>query len=203
MSTLRFQVLDEAFKRKAVVLDAEDKRPSEFFGEHVFGRAAMAKYLSKRTYNAIIDAIDNGTPLSREYADGVATGMKQWAMEQGATHYTHWFQPLTGGTAEKHDAFIEFDKGAVIEEFSGKILIQQEPDASSFPSGGIRNTFEARGYSAWDPSSPAFVVGDTLCIPTVFISYTGEALDYKTPLLKAISALNEAAVKVCRFSMKM
>lgn len=199
MSTLRFQVLDEAFKRKAVVLDAEDKRPSEFFGEHVFGRAAMAKYLSKRTYNAIIDAIDNGTPLSREYADGVATGMKQWAMEQGATHYTHWFQPLTGGTAEKHDAFIEFDKGAVIEEFSGKILIQQEPDASSFPSGGIRNTFEARGYSAWDPSSPAFVVGDTLCIPTVFISYTGEALDYKTPLLKAISALNEAAVKVCRF----
>ncbi len=186
-------------QHKAVVLDKEEKRPTDFFGEHVFNRAAMAKYLSKRTYSAIIDAIDNGTPLAREYADGVATGMKQWAMEKGATHYTHWFQPLTGGTAEKHDGFIEFDKGAVIEEFSGKILIQQEPDASSFPSGGIRNTFEARGYSAWDPSSPAFVVGDTLCIPTVFISYTGEALDYKTPLLKAVSAMSEAAVKVCHY----
>lgn len=197
MSTLRFKLLETACQHKAVVLEKEEKRPSEIFGEHVFNRAAMAKYLSKRTYNAIIDAIDNGTSLGREYADGVATGMKQWAMEQGATHYTHWFQPLTGGTAEKHDGFIEFEKGAVIEEFSGKILIQQEPDASSFPSGGIRNTFEARGYSAWDPSSPAFVVGDTLCIPTVFISYTGEALDYKTPLLKAISAMSAAAVKVC------
>lgn len=199
MSTLRFKVLDEAFKRKAVNVENPKVRPSEFFGQYVFNRETMQKFLSKRTYNTLIDAIDNGTPLSRDIADGVATGMKQWAMSMGATHYTHWFQPLTGGTAEKHDAFIEHDNGGVIEEFSGKLLIQQEPDASSFPSGGIRNTFEARGYSAWDPSSPAFVVGDTLCIPTIFIAYTGEALDYKTPLLKATHALSKAATEVCRY----
>ena len=158
MSTLRFKLLDEAFKRKAVILDAEEKRPSEFFGEHVFNRTAMAKYLSKRTYNAIIDAIDNGTPLSREYADGVATGMKQWAMEQGATHYTHWFQPMTGITAEKHEAFVSpVGDGMAIAEFSGKELIRGEPDASSFPSGGRRATFVARGYSAWDPFRFAFI----------------------------------------------
>ncbi|WP_304959837.1 glutamine synthetase III, partial [uncultured Parabacteroides sp.] len=146
------------------------------------------------------DCIDNGTPLDRETADAVAAGMKKWAVEMGATHYTHWFHPLTEGTAEKHDAFVEHDgKGGMVEEFSGKLLIQQEPDASSFPNGGIRNTFEARGYSAWDPSSPAFIVGDTLCIPTVFIAYTGESLDYKAPLLKALEAVNKAAVDVCHY----
>ena len=200
MSSLRFKVVNEAFKRKAKDTEVKEKRPSEYFGEMVFGRDKMKNYLSKRTYWTLIESIDKGIPLSRDIADGVATGMKQWAMERGATHYTHWFQPLTGGTAEKHDAFIEKDnQGGVIEEFSGKLLIQQEPDASSFPNGGIRNTFEARGYSAWDPSSPAFVVGDTLCIPTIFIAYTGEALDYKTPLLKAIGALDKAAVEVCRY----
>jgi glutamine synthetase len=200
MSSLRFKVVNEASNRKAKAVEAPDKRPSDYFGELVFGRKQMEKYLSKRTYEALVESIDKGTPLSREVADGVATGMKQWAIEHGATHYTHWFQPLTGGTAEKHDAFIEKDAhGGVIEEFSGKILSQQEPDASSFPNGGIRNTFEARGYSAWDSSSPAFLVGDTLCIPTIFIAYTGEALDYKTPLLKAIHALDEAATEVCRY----
>ncbi|MEG0948010.1 MAG: glutamine synthetase III [Bacteroidales bacterium] len=200
MSSLRFKVVDEAFKRKAKTPEAKKERPSDYFGEMVFGRDKMQKYLSKRTYSTLIESIDKGIPLSREIADGVATGMKQWAMERGVTHYTHWFQPLTGGTAEKHDAFIEKNfQGGVLEEFSGKLLIQQEPDASSFPNGGIRNTFEARGYSAWDPSSPAFVVGDTLCIPTIFIAYTGEALDYKTPLLKAINALDKAAVEVCRY----
>lgn len=155
---------------------------------------------SNNTYGILTNSIDKGEPLNRSIADGVATGMKQWAMEMGATHYTHWFQPLTGGTAEKHDSFLDYNNiGGVIEDFSGKLLAQQEPDASSFPSGGIRNTFEARGYTAWDPSSPAFVVGDTLCIPTIFISYTGEALDYKTPLLKSIGVLNKAAVDVCKY----
>ena len=160
----------------------------------------MFKYLPEKTYRKLVDALDNGTPLDREIADSVAEGMKKWAIEMGATHYTHWFHPLTEGTAEKHDAFVEHDgKGGVVEEFSGKLLIQQEPDASSFPNGGIRNTFEARGYSAWDPSSPAFIVDDTLCIPTIFIAYTGESLDYKAPLLKALDSVNKAAVDVCHY----
>ena len=160
----------------------------------------MYKYLPEKAFERLTDCIDNGTPLDRETADAVATGMKKWAIEMGATHYTHWFHPLTESTAEKHDAFVEHDgKGGMVEEFSGKLLIQQEPDASSFPNGGIRNTFEARGYSAWDPSSPAFIVGDTLCIPTVFIAYTGESLDYKAPLLKALEAVNKAAVEVCHY----
>ncbi len=185
--------------RKAVP-PAGGSCPADDFAKYVFTRERMRRYLSKPTYAALTDSIDKGLPLDRAIADGVATGMKQWAIDMGATHYTHWFQPLTGGTAEKHDAFFEPDAyGGVVEEFSGKLLVQQEPDASSFPSGGLRNTFEARGYSAWDPSSPAFVLGDTLCIPTVFIAYTGEALDYKTPLLRSIAALNEAATSVCRW----
>ena len=177
-----------------------DERPSGYFGQNVFNRAKMFKYLTEKAYGRITDCIDNGTPLDRETADAVAVGMKKWAIEMGATHYTHWFHPLTEGTAEKHDAFVEHDgKGGMVEEFSGKLLIQQEPDASSFPNGGIRNTFEARGYSAWDPSSPAFIVGDTLCIPTIFIAYTGESLDYKAPLLKALEAVNKAATDVCHY----
>ena len=166
---------------------------------YVFNQDRMRKYLPKNVYEALVDTMENRTSLSRELAMNVAAGMKQWAMEMGATHYTHWFQPLNGGTAEKHDAFVEHDgHGGLIEEFSGKLLIQQEPDASSFPNGGIRNTFEARGYSAWDPTSPAFLVGNTLCIPTIFIAYTGEALDFKTPLLKSIAAVDTAATAVCR-----
>ena len=200
MNTLRFKVLDEAFRRKAVQLPESKERLTDYYAKYVFDRNKMQRYLSKNTYGILINSIDKGEPLNRSIADGVATGMKQWAMEMGATHYTHWFQPLTGGTAEKHDSFLDYNNiGGVIEDFSGKLLAQQEPDASSFPSGGIRNTFEARGYTAWDPSSPAFVVGDTLCIPTIFISYTGEALDYKTPLLKSIGVLNKAAVDVCKY----
>ena len=183
MANLRFEVVAEAFKKKPQEVIPPAERPSEYFGKNVFNRAKMYKYLPRDVYEQLIDVIDNGTPLDRSIADAVAEGMKQWAVERGVTHYTHWFQPLTEGTAEKHDAFIEHDgKGGMIEEFSGKLLVQQEPDASSFPSGGIRNTFEARGYSAWDPTSPVFIIDDTLCIPTIFISYTGEALDYKAPL---------------------
>ena len=200
MSTLRFKLVEEAFKHKAVPVSEPAERPSEFYGKYVFNREKMFKYLPKKTYDKLVDLIDNNTPLSREVADSVAEGMKRWAMEMGATHYTHWFQPLTDGTAEKHDAFIEHDgKGGVVEEFSGKLLIQQEPDASSFPNGGIRNTFEARGYSAWDPSSPAFIMDKTLCIPTIFISYTGEALDYKAPLLRALNSVDKAATEVCHY----
>ena len=200
MSKLRFRVVETAFGKKAVEKPAQTERPTEYYGELVFNRAKMFKYLPEKVYEKLIDCIDNSTPLDREIANAVAAGMKKWALEKGATHYTHWFHPLTEGTAEKHDAFVEHDgKGGVIEEFDGKLLIQQEPDASSFPNGGIRNTFEARGYSAWDPSSPAFIVGDTLCIPTVFISYTGEPLDYKAPLLKALEAVNKAAVDVCHY----
>ena len=202
MSTLRFQVVSEAFKKKALAVTAPGACTSEYFGKYVFGKEQMSKYLSKETLKVIQDVIDGGKALDREIANHVAAGMKMWAMEMGATHYTHWFQPLTEGTAEKHDSFIEY-AGApgegIIEEFSGKLLAQQEPDASSFPSGGIRSTFEARGYSAWDPSSPAFIVDDTLCIPTVFVSYTGEALDYKTPLLKALNAVDKAATDVCHY----
>lgn len=200
MSELRFRVVETAFKKKAITVTEPTERPSEYFAKYVFNRAKMFKYLPSIVYDKLIDVIDNGAPLDRSIADEVALGMKKWAIELGVTHYSHWFQPLTEGTAEKHDAFVEHDgKGGMIEEFSGKLLVQQEPDASSFPNGGIRNTFEARGYSAWDPSSPVFVVGDTLCIPTVFIAYTGEALDYKAPLLKALRAVNEAATAVCHY----
>ena len=200
MSKLRVRVVETAFKKRAVEIPTPTKRPSDYFGQNVFNREKMYKYLPEKAFERLTDCIDNGTPLDRETADAVAAGMKKWAIEMGATHYTHWFHPLTEGTAEKHDAFVEHDgKGGMVEEFSGKLLIQQEPDASSFPNGGIRNTFEARGYSAWDPSSPAFIVGDTLCIPTVFIAYTGESLDYKAPLLKALEAVNKAAVEVCHY----
>ena len=200
MSKLRFRVVETAFKKRAAEVPAPAERPSDYFGQNVFNRAKMFKYLPEKAYERITDCIDNGAPLDRETADIVAAGMKKWAIGMGATHYTHWFHPLTEGTAEKHDAFVEHDgKGGMVEEFSGKLLIQQEPDASSFPNGGIRNTFEARGYSAWDPSSPAFIVGDTLCIPTVFIAYTGESLDYKAPLLKVLEAVNKAATDVCHY----
>lgn len=201
MSTLRFKAVEEALKRVPVDVVTPGKMPSEYFGKYVFNRTQMSKYLSKETMEIVLEAIDSGTTLNRGIADHVAAGMKMWAVEMGATHYTHWFQPLTEGTAEKHDSFIDYaddQRNNIIERFSGKLLAQQEPDASSFPSGGIRNTFEARGYTAWDPSSPAFIIDDTLCIPTVFISYTGEALDYKTPLLKALNAVDKAAVDVCK-----
>ena len=200
MTTLRFKMIEEAIGRKAVEVKAPAERPAEYFGKYVFDRDKMRKYLPKACFETLMNTMKNGSPLDRETADCVAAGMKQWAQDMGATHYTHWFQPLTGGTAEKHDAFIEADhEGGVLEEFTGKLLIQQEPDASSFPSGGLRNTFEARGYSAWDPSSPAFIVDTTLCIPTIFIAYTGEALDFKAPLLRALEAVNRAAVDICRY----
>ena len=200
MSKLRFRVVETAFKKKAATVETPAERPSEYFAKYVFNREKMFKYLPGAVYAKLTDAMDNGAPLERAIADEVAAGMKRWAIELGVTHYTHWFQPLTEGTAEKHDAFVEHNgKGGMMEEFSGKLLVQQEPDASSFPNGGIRNTFEARGYSAWDPSSPVFVVDDTLCIPTVFIAYTGESLDYKTPLLKALSAVGKAAIDVCHY----
>ena len=200
MTNLRFHVVEEAFKKKPLDVKAPSERPYEYFGKKVFNREKMYKYLPKDIYGKMIDVIDNGARLDRKIADAVAAGMMQWAKENGVTHYTHWFQPLTEGTAEKHDSFIEHDgKGGMIEEFSGKLLAQQEPDASSFPSGGIRATFEARGYSAWDPTSPVFIIDDTLCIPTIFISYTGEALDYKAPLLRALHAVNVAATEVCHY----
>ena len=197
---LRSQVVGEAFKKKPLDVKAPSERPCEYFGKHVFNREKMYKYLPKDVYDKMVDVIDNGARLDREVADAVAASMMTWAKENGVTHYTHWFQPLTEGTAEKHDSFIEHDgKGGMIEEFSGKLLVQQEPDASSFPSGGIRSTFEARGYSAWDPTSPVFIIDDTLIIPTVFISYSGESLDYKAPLLRALKAVNVAATEVCHY----
>ncbi|MFV0468689.1 MAG: glutamine synthetase III [Dysgonomonas sp.] len=200
MSKLRFKAVGAASNRKPLEVEKPKVKTSEYYGEKVFNRKAMIKYLSKETYSAIITAIEKGTTVDRNLAEHVAAGMRMWALENGVTHYTHWFHPLTDGTAEKHDAFVEHDgQGGMIEEFEGKLLAQQEPDASSFPSGGLRNTFEARGYSAWDPSSPAFIIGNTLCIPTIFISYTGEALDYKTPLLKALSAVDKASVDVCHY----
>lgn len=200
MANLRFQAVASASKKKPLEVVAPIERPSEYYAKYVFTRAKMYKYLPSKVYEKMVDVIDNGTPLDRSIADAVAAGMKQWAEENGVTHYTHWFQPLTEGTAEKHDSFIEHDhKGGMIEEFEGKLLMQQEPDASSFPSGGIRATFEARGYSAWDPTSPVFIIDDTLCIPTVFISYTGEALDYKAPVLRALSAVNKAATSVAQY----
>lgn len=200
MSDLRFKSVEEASSRKPIKVNIPAERVDKYYGSKVFNRQRMFEYLPKDTYEILVDAIDNKKPLSREVADSVADGMKRWAIDCGARHYTHWFHPLTDGTAEKHDAFIDHDgKGGVVEEFSGKLLVQQEPDASSFPNGGIRNTFEARGYSAWDISSPAFITDETLCIPTIFISYTGESLDYKTPLLKSLNAVDKAATKVAQF----
>lgn len=200
MAQFRFRALEEVLTRKPIEVKREENLVSDFYGMNVFDRPKMKKYLSKEAYKAVIDAIDNGTPVDRKMADQVAQGMKSWALENGATHITHWFHPLTDGTAEKHDAFvIHGENGGVVESLSGSMLSQQEPDASSFPSGGIRATFEARGYTAWDPSSPAFIVDNTLTIPTIFISYTGESLDYKTPLLKAIAAVDKAATEVCQY----
>ena len=200
MSHLRFREVEVAFNREPVKVEIPKQVPSEYYGMYVFNRKTMYQYLPKQTYDALTDAIDNKKPLDREVADSVAAGMKQWAIDNGVTHYTHWFHPLTDGTAEKHDSFIEHDgKGGVIEEFSGKLLVQQEPDASSFPNGGIRNTFEARGYSAWDISSPAFIHDNTLCIPTIFIAYSGESLDYKTPLLRALNSVDKAGTAVAQY----
>ena len=199
-STLRFQIVGEAFTKRPVEVPNRKDRPSEFFAKYVFNRQKMSKYLPADIYKKMCDVIDGDAALDMATADAVAAGMKKWAMELGATHCTHWFQPLTEGTAEKHDGFVEHNgKGGLIEEFTGKQLVQQEPDASSFPSGGIRSTFEARGYSAWDPTSPVFVIGDTLMIPTIFISYTGEALDYKAPLKKSLKAVDKAATAVARY----
>ncbi|MBQ9888137.1 MAG: glutamine synthetase III [Bacteroidales bacterium] len=195
----RFDLVKESFERKEVPAEVPEGKTSEYFGELVFDRKKMCKYLDADCLQALLACIEGGKALDRDTADGVARGMKEWAMEHGVTHVTHWFQPLTEGTAEKHDSLIDYDgKGGVIETFDGKMLAQQEPDASSFPSGGIRATFEARGYTAWDPTSPVFILDDTLCIPTVFISYTGEALDYKTPLKKALKAVSDAAVPICK-----
>lgn len=199
-SKLRFEVLSKAYSKQPLELQEPAERPSEYFGKYVFDKQKMFKYLPAEVYKQMCDVMENGTPLDRKVADAVAEGMKKWAISLGVTHYTHWFQPLTEGTAEKHDGFVEHDrKGGVVEEFEGKLLVQQEPDASSFPNGGIRSTFEARGYSAWDPSSPVFVIGDTLMIPTIFIAYTGEALDYKAPLKKALNAVDKAATAVCKY----
>ncbi len=200
MGQVRFKALTEVLNRKPMEIHREENLVSDYYGMLVFNQPKMKKYLSKEAYKAVTDAIENGTTINRKMADQVAQGMKTWAIENGATHYTHWFHPLTDGTAEKHDAFIVHGAdGSVIESFSGNLLAQQEPDASSFPSGGIRQTFEARGYTAWDPTSPAFISETTLTIPTIFISYTGEALDYKTPLLRAISAVDKAATAVCQY----
>ncbi|MBK7028589.1 MAG: glutamine synthetase III [Bacteroidales bacterium] len=200
MATLRFKAIEESLKRRPLEVIPPSDKISDFFGVFVFDKVKMEKYLSQDAYAAVIEAIEQGNRIDRKIADQVAKGMKNWAMSHGVTHYTHWFQPLTEGTAEKHDTFMEISaSGQAIEQFSGKLLAQQEPDASSFPSGGIRNTFEARGYTAWDPSSPAFILDNTLIIPTIFISYTGEALDYKTPLLKALHTLDKAAVEVCQY----
>ena len=199
-ATLRFQVLGAAFRKKAIPVPNPATRPSQFFAQNVVTRQKMSQYLPSDIYAKMCDVIDNGTKLDLATADAVAAGMKKWAMELGATHCTHWFQPLTEGTAEKHDGFVEHDgHGGMVEEFTGRQLVQQEPDASSFPNGGIRSTFEARGYTAWDPASPVFVIGDTLHIPTIFISYTGEALDYKTPLKKSLQAVDRAATAVSRY----
>jgi glutamine synthetase len=200
MAIIRFKALEQVFDRKPMHVTPPSDKVSDYYAINVFDRIKMQKYLSRDAFNHVMDAIDKGTTIDRRKADSVSSGMKAWATERGATHYTHWFQPLTGGTAEKHDAFIQHNQfGGVVEAFSGEALAQQEPDASSFPSGGIRNTFEARGYTAWDPSSPAFIIGNTLSIPTIFVSYTGEALDHKTPLLKALNAVDIAATEVCQY----
>jgi len=200
MATTRFKALEEVFNRKSIEVKFPSNKISDYYGENVFDSEKMRQYISAEAYKSVMTAIEKGNRIDRKIADQVASGMKEWAISKSATHYTHWFHPLTGGTAEKHDAFLEIDKnGKPFETFRGELLAQQEPDASSFPHGGLRNTFEARGYTAWDPSSPAFVLGNTLCIPTIFISYTGETLDYKAPLLKSLNALDKAAVDVCRY----
>ena len=203
MSHARFRALELMSVRQPISVNLPSGKVSDYYGQHVFSQDAMQRFLSKDAYRAVMDAINHGGMIDRKMAGQIALGMKEWASGKGATHYTHWFQPLTGLTAEKHDSFFELNDGRAIELFSGNALVQQEPDASSFPSGGIRNTFEARGYTAWDPSSPAFIMeragGKTLCIPTVFVSYTGETLDYKAPLLKALHALDKAAVDVCQY----
>jgi len=200
MATIRFKAIEEVLNRKPVDVTLPSVKTSDYFGENVFDRFKMQEYLSREAYQNVVESINQGTRIDRKIANQVAIGMKAWAVERGATHYTHWFHPLNGSTAEKHDAFFEpAENGGVIENFQGDMLVQQEPDASSFPSGGIRNTFEARGYTAWDPSSPAFIFGNTLCIPTIFVAYTGEALDYKTPLLKSLNYLDKAAVEVCQY----
>ncbi len=200
MPTLRFKALEDVLNRKPKHIELPAGKISDFYGQNVFNQMAMREFLPEKAYKSLMASINHGTRIDREIADQVASAMKDWAISKGATHYTHWFQPLTGSTAEKHDAFLKpMSDGRAIEQFSGDLLVQQEPDASSFPNGGIRNTFEARGYTAWDPTSPAFIMGKTLCIPTIFISYTGEALDYKMPLLKAIHAVDEAATAVCQY----
>ena len=198
MSTLRFHAIKETFNRPVIDVQ-EPQRRSDIFGSNVFNNAAMRQFLTKDSFKSVQDAVVNGSKINRAIADHISTGMKEWAIAKGATHYTHWFQPLTGTTAEKHDAFFETTEDGAIEKFGGGQLVQQEPDASSFPNGGIRNTFEARGYTAWDPTSPAFIYGTTLCIPTVFVSYTGEALDNKTPLLRALQTIDSAATDVAKY----
>jgi len=199
MSTIRFNALQETLHRTPVEVTEKGRR-SEIFGNNVFNEHAMLQHLTKGAYQSVMNAIEFGTKIDRKIADHIATGMKEWALSKGATHYTHWFQPLTGATAEKHDAFFEtIGGGRAMEKFGGTQLVQQEPDASSFPNGGIRNTFEARGYTAWDPTSPAFIYGTTLCIPTIFVAYTGEALDNKAPLLRALQAVDHAATAVCKY----
>lgn len=200
MSNIRFKALQDVLSRTIPEVKPPSPKISDYFGSNVFDKKKMKEYLSSEAYQGIVNSIEKGEPIPRDLAEQIASAMKAWALGKGATHYTHWFQPLTGTTAEKHDAFFEpTADGGAIERFSGDALAQQEPDASSFPSGGIRNTFEARGYTAWDPSSPAFLMARTLCIPTVFVSYTGEALDYKVPLLKALNVLDKAAVDVCHY----
>jgi glutamine synthetase len=199
MSNLRFEALKTAFEHKTTAVEMPEGKVKDYFAQDVFTREKMKEYIAQEVLDQLFDDVDNGRTIHRDIANVVAIGIRKWAMDHGATHFTHWFQPLTGGTAEKHDAFFTLKNGALMEEFSGDSLYQQEPDASSFPSGGIRNTFEARGYSAWDPSSPVFLIGDTLCIPTVFVAYTGEALDYKTPLIRSTAALCHAAREVCAY----
>lgn len=199
MSNIRFEALKTAFEHKPTAVEMPEGKVKDYFAQDVFTREKMKEYIAQEVLDRLFDDVDNGRTIHRDIANVVAIGIRKWAMDHGATHFTHWFQPLTGGTAEKHDAFFTLKNGALMEEFSGDSLYQQEPDASSFPSGGIRNTFEARGYSAWDPSSPVFLIGDTLCIPTVFVAYTGEALDYKTPLIRSTAALCHAAREVCAY----
>ena len=200
MAIQRFKALEEVLSRVPLNVELPKPTVSEFYGENVFYKETMKKWLSEKAYKSVLSAIEQGTKIDRAIADDIASSMKDWAVSKGCSHYTHWFQPLTGSTAEKHDAFAQnIEDGKALERFDGDQLVQQEPDASSFPSGGIRSTFEARGYTAWDPTSPAFIIGQTLCIPTIYISYTGESLDYKTPLLKAINALDKSATEVCQY----
>src|SRR5690606_615152 len=200
MATFRFQAIEDVLDRKRLYPELPKVKVSEFFGENVFSPKVMREYLPEEAYIGVMAAIQEGKRIDRNIADQVASSMKDWASSKGVTHYTHWFQPLTGATAEKHDAFFTLiDGGGAVERFDGSLLVQQEPDASSFPNGGLRYTFEARGYTAWDPSSPAFIIGRTLCIPTIFIAYTGEALDHKMPLIKALASIDKAAVEVCKY----